>query len=66
MQNNKNKTNKLIKLWSKRVITLTVSICLGLVGMSLLQIIDLPDMLTIFFGYLLIASAVVYILKSYK
>lgn len=60
------KTNNTIKLWSKRVITLVIAISLGLVGMSILQVIELPDMLIRFVGYLLIISGVVYILRNYK
>lgn len=61
-----NKTTNNIKLWVKRVITLTLAISFGLVGASLLKVITLPDMLIRFVGYLLIISAVVYILKNYK
>lgn len=65
MKKVKQTTNN-IKVYTPRVITLTISICLALVGMSVLKIIDLPDMLIRFVGYLLIVSAVVYILKNYK
>lgn len=61
-----NKTNQIIKTWTMRAITVAIAICIGLVGMSILKVIDLPDVLIKFVGYLLIVSAVVYIFKNYK
>jgi hypothetical protein len=59
-------TTKTISTWVTRSTHLLIAISLGLVGMSLLKLVTLPELAIKFVGYLLIVSAVVYIYRNLK
>jgi hypothetical protein len=65
MKQVKETTNK-IKVWVSRTLNLLIAISLALVGMSVINYITLPEVVTKFVGYLLIVSAVVYIYRNLK
>lgn len=65
MKQVKETTNK-IKVWVSRTLNLLIAISLALVGMSVINYITLPEVVTKFVGYLLILSAVVYIYRNLK
>jgi hypothetical protein len=65
MKQVKETTNK-IKVWVSRTLNLLIAISLALVGMSIINYITLPEVVTKFVGYLLIVSAVVYIYRNLK
>jgi hypothetical protein len=57
---------KAIKTWVSRCLNLVIAISLALVGISVINYITLPEVVTKFVGYLLIVSAVVYIYRNLK
>ena len=59
-------TTKTVKVWITRSLNLIIAISLALVGMSIINYITLPEVVTKFVGYLLIVSAVVYIYRNLK
>jgi hypothetical protein len=57
---------KPVKIWMSKFLSIIITISLGLVGMSILNYIIVPEVVTKFVGYLLIVAAVVYIYRNLK
>lgn len=53
-------THQTIKKIIIKSLTILIAVAIGLVGMSLLHFITLPDVVTRFVGYLLIITSVYY------
>lgn len=56
----------IIKLWVERVITIVIVATIALVGMSVLKVIDLPEVAVKAVGYGLIVASVVYLARKLK